>query len=66
MTKRPIFASLLLLSSALVAPAALAQDAGTPAPDAPPVATEAPAADAAAQDEEADVSIPAAPMPKSS
>ncbi|WP_447751481.1 TonB-dependent receptor domain-containing protein [Sphingopyxis fribergensis] len=59
MTKRPIFASLLLLSSALVAPAALAQDAGAPTPDAPPVATEAPAAaDAAAQDEEADVSIP--------
>ena len=28
MTKRPIFASLLLLSSALVAPAALAQEAG--------------------------------------
>jgi outer membrane receptor for Fe3+-dicitrate len=72
MTKRPIFASLLLLSSALVAPAAIAQDAGSePAADAQPVATEAPAAedaaadaaaqaadDAAAQDEQGDVSIP--------
>lgn len=55
MTKRPIFASLLLLSSALVAPAALAQDAGTePATDASAPADE-PAAPA---DEEADVSIP--------
>ena len=66
MTKRPIFASLLLLSSALVAPAALAQDVsgGTPASDTPPVVTEAPASDepaaddTAVQDEEADVSIP--------
>lgn len=54
MTKRPIFASLLLLSSALVAPAALAQDASSePATDAP-----APAQDAAPADEEPDVSIP--------
>ena len=53
MTKRPIFASLLLLSSALVAPAALAQDAGTPAPGAPAEA-DAPAP----AEEEADVSIP--------
>ncbi|MGQ2932883.1 MAG: TonB-dependent receptor domain-containing protein [Sphingopyxis sp.] len=60
MTKRPIFASLLLLSSALVAPAALAQDMGAPAPDAPPVTTEAPATDdaAAQDDEQGDVSIP--------
>jgi outer membrane receptor protein involved in Fe transport len=60
MTKRPILASLLLLSSALVAPAALAQDTGAPAPDAPPVATEAPATDdaAAQDDEQGDVSIP--------
>ncbi|HEV7340674.1 MAG TPA: TonB-dependent receptor [Sphingopyxis sp.] len=66
MTKRPIFASLLLLSSALVAPAALAQDVsgGAPASDTPPVTTEAPASDEpaaddpAVQDEEADVSIP--------
>lgn len=59
MTKRPIFASLLLLSSALVAPAALAQDASAePAADTPPVAAE-PATDAAAPaDEEADISIP--------
>ena len=60
MTKRPIFASLLLLSSALVAPTALAQDTGAPAPDAPPVTTEAPATDdaAAQDDEQGDVSIP--------
>ena len=59
MTKRPIFASLLLLSSALVAPAALAQDAGAgPAADTPSVTAEAPAEDAAQADEEADVSIP--------
>lgn len=58
MTKRPIFASLLLLSSALVAPAALAQDAGAePAADAPPAAEPA-ADDAAPAEEEADVSIP--------
>ncbi|WP_432768172.1 MAG: TonB-dependent receptor [Sphingopyxis sp.] len=58
MTKRPIFASLLLLSSALVAPAALAQEG--PATDAPPVspAPEAPEADDAAADEEGDISIP--------
>lgn len=56
MTKRPIFASLLLLSSALVAPAALAQEAGSE-----PAATPAPAAadEPAVQDEEeGDVSIP--------
>ena len=59
MTKRPIFASLLLLSSALVAPAALAQDAGAPpAADAPPAAEEPAAGDAAPADEEGDVSIP--------
>jgi TonB-dependent receptor len=59
MTKRPIFASLLLLSSALVAPAALAQDASAePAADAPPAADEAVADDTAAPEEEADVSIP--------
>ncbi|RYD42586.1 MAG: TonB-dependent receptor, partial [Sphingomonadales bacterium] len=58
MTKRPIFASLLLLSSALVAPAALAQDTSAPAADAPPVTTEAPATDDAATQDEADVSIP--------
>ncbi len=66
MTKRPIFASLLLLSSALVAPAALAQDVsgGAPASDTPPVTTEAPtgeepvADDATAPDEDGDISIP--------
>ena len=60
MTKRPIFASLLLLSSALVAPAALAQDVsgGTPSSDTPPVTTEEPAVDQTIDDEEADVSIP--------
>lgn len=47
MTKRPIFASLLLLSSALVAPAALAQEAGAP----PVVAPQD-------NDERVDVSIP--------
>lgn len=53
MTKRPIFASLLLLSSALVAPAALAQDASAePADDTPP------AADEAAPEEDGDISIP--------
>lgn len=52
MTKRSIFASLLFLSSALVAPAALAQDAGTP-PD-----TGAPDAPVAQDDEDFDVSIP--------
>ncbi|MBB6427293.1 TonB-dependent receptor domain-containing protein [Sphingopyxis sp. JAI128] len=59
MTKRPIFASLLLLSSALVAPAALAQDASAePAADTPPAADEATDDDAAAPEEEADISIP--------
>ncbi len=65
MTKRPIFASLLLLSSALVAPAALAQAVGSePAADAPPTATdapaptEAPAPDDVPAEEEADISIP--------
>jgi len=53
MTKRPIFASLLLLSSALVAPAALAQDAGAePAADAPAEASAQP------DEEDGDVSIP--------
>ncbi|ALJ14685.1 TonB-dependent receptor domain-containing protein [Sphingopyxis macrogoltabida] len=59
MTKRPIFASLLLLSSALVAPAALAQDASAePAADTPPVAAEPATDDAASADEEVDISIP--------
>lgn len=65
MTKRPIFASLLLLSSALVAPAALAKAVGSePAADAPPAATdapaptEAPAPDDVPAEEEADISIP--------
>ena len=66
MTKRPLFASLLLISSALVSPAALAQDAG-PAGDSiqstPPTEDVAqPATDAAPGDvsaeEEPDVSIP--------
>lgn len=52
MTKRPIFASLLLLSSALVAPAALAQDAA--AEPASPAADEP----APQEDEQGDVSIP--------
>ncbi|PZQ24478.1 MAG: TonB-dependent receptor [Sphingopyxis macrogoltabida] len=54
MTKRPIFASLLLLSSALVAPAALAQEAGTPPADAPDAAD----AGTAQEEEDADISIP--------
>ncbi|MBU0823154.1 MAG: TonB-dependent receptor, partial [Alphaproteobacteria bacterium] len=59
MTKRPIFASLLLLSSALVAPAALAQDASSePAADAPPAASDAPEPDDSIAEDEADVSIP--------
>ncbi|AQA00366.1 TonB-dependent receptor [Sphingopyxis sp. QXT-31] len=66
MTTRPLFASLLLISSALVSPAALAQDAG-PAGDSvqstPPTEDVArPATDAAPGDvpaeEEPDVSIP--------
>lgn len=58
MTKRPIFASLLLLSSALVAPAALAQDASAePAADTPPAA-DAAATDDAAPEEDGDISIP--------
>ncbi len=58
MTKRPIFASLLLLSSALVAPAALAQDASAePAADTPPAADEA-APDDTAPEEDGDISIP--------
>lgn len=59
MTKRPIFASLLLISSALVAPAALAQDASAePAADTPPAAQATPPDDAAPADEEGDISIP--------
>lgn len=59
MTKRPIFASLLLLSSALVAPAALAQDASSEPPaDAPLVASDASEPDDGTAEEEADVSIP--------
>jgi outer membrane receptor protein involved in Fe transport len=58
MTKRSLFVSMLLLSSALAAPAALAQTAPAPAPadSAPPAEAEAPA-DAPAE-EEADISIP--------
>jgi outer membrane receptor protein involved in Fe transport len=53
MTKRSIFASLLLLSSALVAPGALAQDAGSePAADAPADET------ASQDDDSTDISIP--------
>lgn len=52
MTKRPIFASLLLLSSALVAPAALAQQ--EPAAEGAAPAGERPASDEA----QGDVSIP--------
>jgi TonB-dependent receptor len=60
MTKRPLLASMLLLSTALVAPAALAQ--ATPQPD-PAAQAEAAAADAAAPEEavpeeEGEVSIP--------
>ena len=58
MTKRSIFASMLLLSSALVAPAALAQDAepaGSSADATPPADG---AADPASADEEVDISIP--------
>ncbi|WP_338424553.1 TonB-dependent receptor domain-containing protein [Sphingopyxis kveilinensis] len=59
MTKRPIFASLLLLSSALVAPAALAQDASAgPAADTPPAAQATGPDDAAPADEDGDISIP--------
>ncbi|WP_033075604.1 TonB-dependent receptor domain-containing protein [Sphingopyxis sp. MWB1] len=57
MTKRPILASLLLLSSALVAPATLAQSAD-PAPAGPDPVADAASPDEAAPDEEADVSIP--------
>lgn len=54
MTKRSLFASLLLLSSAMVSPAALAQT------DEPRPATETPPADdaATAQQDDVDVSIP--------
>lgn len=57
MTKRSIFASLLLLSSALVAPAALAQGTDSdPASEAPePAAADEPASQ---DEEEVDVSIP--------
>lgn len=53
MSTRPLFASLLLLSSALVAPTALAQ-AAEPQPEAPAETV----TDAPAEEEEADVSIP--------
>ena len=57
MTKRSLFASFLLLSSALVSPAALAQTAEPdPAPAETPPAD--PADDGAAGEEEVDVSIP--------
>src|SRR3546814_6512188 len=52
MTQRPLFASLLLLSTALVAPAALAQDADAPAADA------SAAQPAPPEEEQGDVSIP--------
>ena len=56
MTKRSLFASFLLLSSALVSPAALAQ---TAEPDPAPAETPpADPADDGAADEEVDVSIP--------
>lgn len=51
MTKRSLFASLLFFSSALVSPAALAQDAGAADPSAE-------AADPARDDDDFDVSIP--------
>ncbi len=60
MTTRPLFASLLLISSALVSPAALAQDAVQSTPPTEDVAE--PSTDAAPGDvpaeEEPDVSIP--------
>lgn len=59
MTKRSIFASMLLLSSALVAPAALAQDvgpAGSSTEATPPTADVADPAPA--DDDQPDVSIP--------
>ncbi len=52
MTQRSIFTSLLLISSALASPAALAQTAAAPSPAAPAAEPEAPA------DEDVDVSIP--------
>ncbi|MBL8649536.1 MAG: TonB-dependent receptor [Sphingopyxis sp.] len=67
MTKRPLFASLLLISSALVSPAALAQDAGPaggtiesapPTEDVAEPATDAAPGDVPADEEEPDVSIP--------
>ncbi|MBA4747649.1 MAG: TonB-dependent receptor [Sphingopyxis sp.] len=60
MTKRPLFASLLLLSTALVAPSALAQTTAEPEPAAEETAPDeaAPAEEAALEEEEADVSIP--------
>jgi len=64
MTKRPLFASLLLLSTAFVVPSAFAQSAAEPepatetVPDEAAPAEEVPAEDAAAEEEQADVSIP--------
>jgi TonB-dependent receptor len=57
MTKRSLFASLLLISSAMVAPAALAQSAAEPATAEPTSADDVPAEDAVPEDE-TDVSIP--------
>lgn len=60
MTKRPLFASMLLLTTALVAPSAFAQSTAEPEPaveEAAP-AEEAPAEEAVPEEEEADVSIP--------
>src|SRR3546814_12778923 len=66
MTKRSLFASFLLLSSALVSPAALAQTAESdPAPTETPPAD--PADDVAADPavgEEVDVSIPGGAAPE--
>lgn len=67
MTTRPLFASLLLISSALVSPAALAQDAGPagdsvqstpPTEDVAEPATDAAPGDVPADEEQPDVSIP--------
>ncbi|WP_447764639.1 TonB-dependent receptor domain-containing protein [Sphingopyxis panaciterrae] len=58
MTKRSIFASLLLLSSALVAPAALAQDSGAQPPADIPASDPAGETSPAQEEAEPDVSIP--------
>ena len=58
MTKRSLFASMLLISSALVAPAALAQDAGPSGSIESTPPTEDVADPAPAEEAEPDVSIP--------